>query len=89
MNSVNEIRSAIINSKLSNDDLNDITQAIVYARAQLRSKAKRTLTVGTTVKFNGRNGVQVGTLTKIAIKYATVKTSIGNWRVPLNMLESA
>jgi hypothetical protein len=47
------------------------------------------LIVGSQVKFNGRSGVQVGTLKKVAIKFATVQTSQGNWRVPLNMLEAA
>jgi hypothetical protein len=89
MNTVRQIKSAIISSNLSNDDLNDIVQAITYARAQLRNQVKRSLTVGNTVKFNGRNGVQIGTLTKVAIKFATVRTNQGNWRVPLNMLESA
>jgi hypothetical protein len=37
MNSVKEIRSAIINSNLTNDDINDLAQAINYARAQLRT----------------------------------------------------
>jgi hypothetical protein len=90
MNSVNEIRSAIITSGLSNDDLNDIAQAITYARSQLRTQVKRSLTVGNTVKFKDRHGVySVGTLTKVAIKFATVKTNQGAWRVPLNMLEAA
>jgi hypothetical protein len=89
MNSVKEIRSAIITSGLSNDDLNDIAQAITYARSQLRTQVKRSLTVGNTVKFKDRHGVYVGTLTKVAIKFATVKTNQGTWRVPLNMLEAA
>jgi hypothetical protein len=84
-----EICSAIISSNLSNDDINDIAKAVNYARAQLRNQVKRSLIVGDTVKFNGQRGVYVGTLTKVAIKFATVKTTQGIWRVPLNMLESA
>jgi hypothetical protein len=88
MNSVKEIRSAIINSNLTNDDINDLAQAINYARAQLRTQVKRSLIVGDTVSFKDRHGVYVGTLTKVAIKFATVKTDKGNWRVPMNMLEA-
>ena len=83
-----EIRSAIINSNLTNDDINYIAQAINYARAQLRTQVKRSLIVGETVTFKDQRGVYVGTLTKVAIKFATVKTNQGNWRVPLNMLEA-
>lgn len=88
MNTVREIRSAIINSNLSNSDLNDLNQAITFARAQIRNQVKRTVTVGNKVQFSGRNGLVVGTLKKVAIKFATVETSAGNWRVPLNMLEA-
>jgi hypothetical protein len=88
MNTVREIRSAIINSNLSNGDLNDLIQAITFARAQIRNQVKRTMTVGSRVQFNGRNGLVVGTLKKVAIKFATVETNMGNWRVPLNMLEA-
>jgi hypothetical protein len=89
MNSVKEIRSAIVNSKLTNDDLNEIIQAITFARAQLRNQVKRTMTVGSRVQFSGRNGIVTGTLKKVAIKFATVETNMGgSWRVPLNMLEA-
>jgi hypothetical protein len=88
MNSVKEICSAIINSNLSNSELNDLIQAITFARAQIRTQVKRTVTVGSRVQFNGRNGLVVGTLKKVAIKFATVETNQGNWRVPMNMLEA-
>jgi hypothetical protein len=84
-----EIRSAIVNSKLTNDELNEIVQAITFARAQLRNQVKRTMTVGSRVQFSGRNGIVTGTLKKVAIKFATVETNMGgSWRVPLNMLEA-
>lgn len=89
MNSVNAIRTAIMNSSFSNDELNEISQSITFARARLRTQVKQTLRVGSLVKFNGRAGTQTGTLKKIAIKFATVQTNTGNWRVPLNMLQSA
>jgi len=89
MKTVREIKSAIISSNLSNDDLNELVMAIRFARSQLVKEVKRSLRVGDTVKFTGRNGVTQGTLEKVAIKFATVKVGFTNWRVPVNMLEAA
>jgi len=89
MNTVRQIKTAIISSNLSNDDLNELVMAIRFARSQLVKEVKRSLRVGDTVKFTGRNGVTQGTLEKVAIKFATVKVGFTNWRVPVNMLEAA
>lgn len=89
MNTVRQIKSAIISSNLSNDDLNELVMAIRFARSQLVKEVKRSLRIGDTVKFTGRNGVTQGTLEKVAIKFATVKVGFTNWRVPVNMLEAA
>ena len=89
MKTVREIKSAIISSNLSNDDLNELVMAIRFARSQLVKEVKRSLRVGDTVKFTGRNGVTQGTLEKVANKFATVKVGFTNWRVPVNMLEAA
>ena len=89
MNTVRQIKSAIISSNLSNDDLNELALALRFARSQLVKEVKRSLRVGDTVKFTGRNGVTQGTLEKVAIKFATVKVGFTNWRVPVNMLEAA
>jgi ABC-type Mn2+/Zn2+ transport system ATPase subunit len=88
MKTVREIKSAIISSDLTNDDLNELVMAIRFARSQLVKEVKRSLRVGDTVKFTGRNGVTQGTLEKVAIKFATVKVGYMSWRVPMNMLES-
>lgn len=89
MKTVREIKSAIVSSDLTNDDLNELVMAIRFARSQLVKEVKRSLRVGDTVKFTGRNGVTQGTLEKVAIKFATVKVGFTNWRVPVNMLEAA
>ena len=89
MKTVREIKSAIVSSDLTNDDLNELVMAIRFARSQLVKEVKRSLRVGDTVKFTGRNGVTQGTLEKVAIKFATVKVGYTNWRVPVNMLEAA
>ena len=62
MKTVREIKSAIISSDLTNDDLNELVMAIRFARSQLVKEVKRSLRVGDTVKFTGRNGVTQGTL---------------------------
>lgn len=88
MNTVREIKSAIISSDLTNDDLNELYMAMKFARSQLLKKVKGSLNVGCAVQYNGRNGHTQGTLVKIARKYATVKTGNGMWRVPMNMLRA-
>lgn len=91
MATIQEINSEIMFGTLTNDQLNSIISAVKYRRAQLAKTARRTLTVGTDVKFvSTRTGaIMVGKVTKMAIKYATVDTNNGRWRVPANMLEVA
>jgi hypothetical protein len=51
----------------------------------------REFTKGDTVKFHStKRGVTVkGIVTKVAIKYVTVKDGVTLWKVPANMLEAA
>ena len=69
-------------------DLNAIIEAVKFARNRLGRKVKQGLTVGDNVNFTstktGRN--YTGHVTKVAIKYITVRTVDGLWRVPANML---
>jgi small-conductance mechanosensitive channel len=62
--------------------------AVKYARNRLGARAKASLMLGDTVNFTStRTGQNVtGTVVKIAIKYVTVRTVQGLWRVPANML---
>jgi len=87
---VQEINGAIISGGLTNEELNQITDAVRYARARLSEKTKRSLRIGAPVKFYSvKRGVTMqGTVNKIAIKYVTVSTPQGLWRVPANMLEA-
>lgn len=91
MATIQEINSAIISGVFTNDDLNSIANALKYARSQLTQQTKRALQLGTTVRFtSSRTGQTLsGTVDKIAIKYITVRTPQGLWRVPANMLEVA
>lgn len=85
---VDRINTAIISGNLTNDELSTVIEAVRYARAQLGKKSIRALRVGDSVNFTssklGRN--VTGIVTKIAIKYVTVRTTTGLWKVPANML---
>jgi hypothetical protein len=87
---VQEINGAIISGGLTNEELNQITDAVRYARARLVRVNKASLMLGDTVRFHSaKRGVTMqGTVNKIAIKYVTVATQQGLWRVPANMLEA-
>lgn len=91
MITIQEINSAILAGNFTNDQLTSIGDAIRFARAQLTQEKKRTFRVGDAVKFNSakRHMTITGTVNKIAIKYITVASPQGLWRVPANMLEAA
>ena len=88
---INAVNQAIISGKFTNEQLDSITMAVRYARSQLGKTMKRSLAVGDKVEFySSKRGITVtGTVSKIAIKYITVSTSQGLWKVPANMLEAA
>lgn len=88
---IQEVNTSIMFSNFTNEQLNSINDAVNYARAQLRAVKIRTFTKGDTVKFHSvKRGVTVtGTVTKVAIKYVTVKDGAMLWKVPANMLEAA
>jgi small-conductance mechanosensitive channel len=85
---IQTINTAIINGGWSNADLNSMIDAVKFARKRLAERSKASLMLGDTVNFTstktGRN--ITGTVVKIAIKYVTVRTLEGLWRVPANML---
>lgn len=85
---VDRINSAIIQGNLTNDELHTVIEAVKFARSQLSRKTKASLMVGDSVNFtSSKTGKNVtGLVTKIAIKYVTVRTAAGLWRVPANML---
>jgi hypothetical protein len=85
---VSQINSAIIQGTFTNDQLNSILDAVKFARSRLAQQIKFTVRAGAEVKFtSSKNGVTyTGTVEKMAIKFATVKTAQGRWKVPANML---
>ena len=88
MKTIQEVNSAIMFGTWTNDQLSSIIDAVKWNRAQLSQATKRSLKVGDNVNFTStKTGMNVtGMVTKIAIKYVTVKTAQGLWRVPANML---
>lgn len=91
MVSIKDINSAIIAGNFTNEQLTSIIDAVKFARSQLTQQNKRSMRLGTTVRFTStKNGLTVvGTVDKVAIKYITVRTPQGLWKVPANMLEVA
>ena len=88
---INQIKTAIMLNGYSNADLDSLGEAIKYARAQLGKEVKRSIRVGETVKFtSARDGVTYnGVVRKINIKYVSVDTVRGGYKVPANMLTVA
>lgn len=90
MTTVQEITRAIMFGNLTNDDLNTITDALKYARAQMIKQTTRSLWAGDRVKFThpktGR--VHTGVVGQVKIKNVTViENGTKSWVVPANMLE--
>ena len=86
--SIQTVNAEILQGNFTNDQLISIIDAVKFARARLTEQTKRGLRIGDNVNFNsvkqGRN--VTGVVMKIAIKYVTVRTATGLWRVPANML---
>jgi hypothetical protein len=85
---ITTLKSAIMLNGYSNNELNQLGEAIRYARSQLTQKVKRSICIGDNVNFvDNRSGTNyTGAVTKIAIKYVTVRTVKGLYRVPAGML---
>ena len=88
MRTVNEINQAIMFGDFTNTELMSMIDAVKWRRATLAKLTKASLAVGDRVEFtSNKTGVTLtGRVEKIAIKYVTVRTPQGTWRVPANML---
>jgi hypothetical protein len=91
MKTIQEVNSAIMFGDWTNTELMSMIDAVKWRRATLAKLTKASLAVGDSVSFTStKTGMDMsGVVTKIAIKYVTVKTATGLWRVPANMLEKA
>ncbi len=76
---------------LTNDDIEQVTQALKYARAQVGREVKRQLAPGASVRFYHpkQNFYIAGTVNRIKQKYVLVDTPRGRYNVPANLLEPA
>ena len=86
---ITQINTAILQNGFTNDELTSIIDAVKFARARLTERNKRSLRYGDEVSFtSSKTGrTMQGTVTKIAIKFVTVKVPLlGLWRVRANML---
>ena len=88
MSAINQVTSSIISGNFTNEELDMIQRAITHSRAYVRAQVRNTLLIGDNVQFTStKQGRQVrGFVKKIAIKYATVDTGMGLYKVPMNML---
>ena len=88
MRTIQEVNQAIMFGDWTNVELTSIIDAVRWRKATLAKLTKASLAVGDNVNFtSSKTGMNVtGVVMKIAIKYVTVKTAQGLWRVPANML---
>ena len=86
---ITQINTEILQGGFTNAQLVSIVDAVRFAQARLRENTKRSLRYGDEVTFtSSKTGrTMQGTVMKIAIKYVTVSTVAGMWRVPANMLQ--
>jgi len=89
--SVKQIVTELMSGTLTNEDIEQVAQALKYARAQVGREIKRQLTPGASVKFyHPKQGRDVqGTVNRIKQKYVLVDTAQGRYNVPANLLEVA
>jgi uncharacterized protein YwbE len=85
---IKQVNTAIMLGTWTDIELRSMIDAVKWNRANLAKQIKRSMTVGDNVEFtSGKTGrLTRGFVTKIAIKYVTVNTGMGLWRVPANML---
>lgn len=88
MLSIKEINSAIMLQSWTDIELRSMIDAVQWNRAQLAKQVKRSIALGDNVEFTSSKTGRLtrGFVKKVAIKYITVDTGMGLWRVPANML---
>jgi len=84
-----QIKAEILTGGFDNAELKELIETVQYARAQLGKDIKRRLQPGASVSFvSNRSGQRVlGTVERVAIKNIVVRTHLGLYRVPANMIE--
>ena len=85
---IKQINSAIMLGTWTDIELRSMIDAVQWNRAQLAKRIKRSIRIGDNVEFTSSKTGRLtrGFVTKVAIKYVTVNTGMGLWKVPANML---
>ena len=90
MATIQEINSSIMFGDFTNEQLNSIVAALKFRRAQLTKIKVRSFFNGDNVKFvhpkTGR--VHLGVVSKVKIKFVSVREGNTTWNVPANLLET-
>jgi len=88
MLTIQEVNSAIMLQSWTNTELTSMIDAVRWNKDQLAKRVKRSIRTGDNVEFTSSKTGRLtrGFVTKVAIKYVTVNTGMGLWRVPANML---
>ena len=89
MLTIQDVNRAIMLQEWTNTELSSMIDAVKWNREQLSKRIKRSISVGDNVEFTSSKTGRLtrGFVTKVAIKYVTVNTGMGLWRVPANMLK--
>jgi hypothetical protein len=90
MLTIQQVNSAIMLNTWTNTELSSMIDAVKWNRSRLAERTKASLMVGDNVEFDSAKTGRTmrGFVKKIAIKYVTVDTGLGLWKVPANMLRS-
>ena len=88
MLSIKEVNQAIMLQTWTNTELSSMIDAVKWNREHLARQIKRSISIGDNVEFTSSKTGRLtrGFVTKVAIKYVTINTGMGLWRVPANML---
>ena len=88
MLTIQDVNKAIMLQTWTDVELRSMIDAVKWNREQLAKRIKRSIGRGDNVEFTSSKTGRLtrGFVTKVAIKYVTVDTGMGMWRVPANML---
>lgn len=88
MLTIQDVNRAIMLQEWTNTELTSMIDAVKWNKEQLTRRVKRSISRGDNVEFTSSKTGRLtrGFVTKVAIKYVTVDTGMGMWRVPANML---
>ena len=88
MLTIQDVNRAIMLQEWTNTELSSMIDAVKWNRERLAKRIKYSITVGDNVEFTSSKTGRLtrGFVKKVAIKYVTVDTGMGLWRVPANML---